>query len=264
MPLTPGLVSVSVRQLAPDRVVALAVEAGLKAIEWGGDMHCPHGDVARAAEVARLTRAAGLDVAAYGSYYRLGVSEAQGLHFPDVVASARALGAPRIRVWAGAHGAAETSAAERALIVAEARRCADLAAEAGIRVVSEWHGGTLTDSFVSGRALLAEVGHPAFLTAWQPPIGFDADAALAELEGIMPWVDHLHVFHWHGYDRLPLAQGADCWRRYLACAAASGRPLTAALEFVLADDPAQLMADSATLRSLIATSCQPSSANHTS
>ena len=64
-----GLVSISFRALAPHEVVALVVRSGLKGVEWGGDVHVPHGDEVRTKEVAALTRAAGLCCCAYGSYY---------------------------------------------------------------------------------------------------------------------------------------------------------------------------------------------------
>ena len=86
--LIPGLVSITFRPLSPQELIKLVAEAGLKAIEWGGDIHVPHGDVSRAQEVGRQTTEAGLSVAAYGSYYRLGVSEAAGLAFEQVLDSA--------------------------------------------------------------------------------------------------------------------------------------------------------------------------------
>jgi hypothetical protein len=43
--LIPGLVSVTFRKLAPAAIVELAVKAQLRSIEWGGDVHVPHGDV---------------------------------------------------------------------------------------------------------------------------------------------------------------------------------------------------------------------------
>lgn len=251
MPITPGLVSISFRALAPAAVIAAAKAAGLTGIEWGGDVHAPHGDVAAARNVAALTTAADLRVAAYGSYYRLGVSEAAGLSFAAVVASAQALGAPVIRVWVGDQGSAETAPAKRAAIIADAKRCADLAAAAGIRVLSEWHGGTLTDNLASGRDFLTAVGHPAFATVWQPSVGLTTDDAHAELVGVLPWVEHLHVFHWDVRERRALADGADRWRRYFATALTTGRNLTAALEFVIGDDPAQLVRDGATLNHLL-------------
>src|SRR5688500_12319633 len=97
--LIPGLVSVTFRQLAPQEIIALVVEAQLQVIEWGGDIHVPHGDTNQAEIVARWTKDAGLSVAAYGSYYRLATPDQTP--FERIVATAVALGAPTIRVWAG-------------------------------------------------------------------------------------------------------------------------------------------------------------------
>ena len=70
-----GLVSASFRALAPGEIVDLVAQAGLAGIEWGGDVHVPHGDVACAREVYRRTVDAGLTVCSYGSYYRAGTGE---------------------------------------------------------------------------------------------------------------------------------------------------------------------------------------------
>ena len=257
MPISPGLVSISFRKLSVEQVIALAREARLHGIEWGGDIHAPHGDAARAQVVGDATRAAGLTVAAYGSYYRIGVSEQEGLTFASVLASAVALGAPRIRVWVGNRGSAECPSEQRLAIIADAQRIAALAAVHGIRVVSEWHGNTLTDNAESGVAFLRAVGHPNFTTVWQPSVGLTTDAALGELTAALPWVEHLHVFHWQQHERRPLAEGSDRWQRYFACAAGTGRELTATLEFVLGDEPQQLVRDAATLHSLIALLPEP-------
>src|SRR5687768_14765950 len=66
MRIQPGLVSVTFRKLSPAEVVRVAVDAGLTSIEWGGDIHVPHGDLARAKEVAAMTTEAGLSASAYG------------------------------------------------------------------------------------------------------------------------------------------------------------------------------------------------------
>jgi len=39
-----GLVSISFRDLFPKQIVDMVAEVGLDAIEWGGDVHVPHGD----------------------------------------------------------------------------------------------------------------------------------------------------------------------------------------------------------------------------
>ena len=117
--LTPGLVSVTFRKLTPEEIIALSAKAGVQSIEWGGDIHVPAGDVARAKEVGQQTRDAGLMVAAYGSYYRLAGGGRFPAPFEQVLATAAALGAPTIRIWAGVKGAKVCPPKERAAIVAE-------------------------------------------------------------------------------------------------------------------------------------------------
>ncbi|HWD79704.1 MAG TPA: xylose isomerase, partial [Kribbella sp.] len=62
-----GLVSVTFRQLAVEQVMEVAAGAGLSAIEWGGDIHVPLGNLVNAKRVRNLTEVHGLQVAAYGS-----------------------------------------------------------------------------------------------------------------------------------------------------------------------------------------------------
>jgi len=156
-----------------------AERAGLAGIEWGGDLHVPHGDLARAREVAAMTREADLAVVAYGSYYEVGESEAAGLSFVRVLATALALGAPLIRVWAGKRGSAEADGAYRRRVVEESRRIAGEAAGAGIKVAFEFHGGTLTDTVDSAAELLAATAEAGLRCYWQPLVGWSqANACL--------------------------------------------------------------------------------------
>ncbi|MNI10046.1 hypothetical protein D3C73_631400 [compost metagenome] len=50
-----GLVSVTFRRLSVEEIVMMVQKAGLQDIEWGGDIHVPHGNFQRAHEVAKLT-----------------------------------------------------------------------------------------------------------------------------------------------------------------------------------------------------------------
>ena len=70
--LYPGLVSITYRQLTPEQIIVLCRDNNLSAIEWGGDIHVPHGDLDTAAQVAEMTRTAGLSMPAYGTYYKAG------------------------------------------------------------------------------------------------------------------------------------------------------------------------------------------------
>ena len=113
MHLLPGLVSISFRDRTPTELIAASVRAGLQGIEWGGDIHVPHGNLNVAREVAARTREAGLQVAAYGSYYRVGRDETRQEAFAQILDTAVALQAPLIRVWAGEQGSAKTPPATR-------------------------------------------------------------------------------------------------------------------------------------------------------
>ena len=89
-----GLTSITFRQLDRGEIIDLVAKAGLDGIEWGGDIHVPHGDLDAAVSAARCTRDAGLEVSSYGSYYRTGVSEQEGLSFESVLETAKAMCLP--------------------------------------------------------------------------------------------------------------------------------------------------------------------------
>lgn len=237
--IIPGLCSVTFRKLSFTEIIALVKQSGLAGLEWGGDIHVPHGDIARAKEVRQQTLAAGLKVLSYGSYYRVSGDKP----FEPVLDSAITLGAPVIRVWAGGAGSAQATPEQRAAVVADSRRIAELAAKAGIKVAYEFHNGTLTDTDESAQQLLREVSHPNIYTLWQPWTDRDAAGNLASLRGVLPRLAHLHIYHWTT-ERRPLAEGAENLRRYFQ---ALPGDFAACLEFVQNDDPQNFLRDAATL-----------------
>ncbi|MFE6997111.1 sugar phosphate isomerase/epimerase family protein [Microbacterium sp. NPDC057659] len=248
MTMRPGLCSVTFRQLTAEEVIAASAAAGLEVIEWGGDVHVPPGDTARAAQVARATTDAGLAVCSYGSYFRPGVQD----DLEPVLDSAAALGADRVRVWAGGIGSADASAEHWAFIVGRLQDAAERASARGITLALEFHSRTLTDTAVTTRRLLTEV--PDLATYWQPNVAASDESALADYAALEDRVSAAHVFSWWPQaERLRLHERDSLWRGFfLAASAAAVPPRDALLEFVLDDDPTILPAEAATLRGWIA------------
>lgn len=252
--ILPGLVSITFRKLTPAEVAALVKKAGLKGIEWGGDVHVPHGDLARAREVRELTLEHGLTTAAYGSYYRAGQGETTGPAFERVLETAVELGAPTIRVWPGTAGSAELDEEGRWKIIRDLRRIAGLAAKAGVSITLEFHGGTLTDTNESASKLLVEVDHANVFTGWQPHNGEATAECVDGLRAVLPRVSTVHVFHWWPTpaERHPLADGAERWAHFLPLLRQAPGDRYALLEFVKDDAPEMFLRDAAVLRQWLA------------
>ncbi|WJK39651.1 TIM barrel protein [Solwaraspora sp. WMMA2056] len=246
-----GMCSVTLRQESALAVLDVAARAGLHRIEWGADVHVPPGEVRAAADVRDAGRDRGVTVASYGSYHRVGADPAED--FPAVLASAVALGAPRVRIWAGDLGSAQASADQRRAVVTATQAAARRAADVGVTLAFEYHSGTLTDTAASTLRLLTEVDHPAVRTYWQPPLDLPDAAAVADLRQVLPWVDAVHVFSWWPrYERLPLTARDRLWSEVFAVLRAAGRDFDALLEFVVDDDPDRVATETASLAQLIA------------
>jgi 3-dehydroshikimate dehydratase len=255
-----GLVSVTFRQLTPQEIIALVAEAQLNVIEWGGDIHVPHGDTKQAETVARWTKDTGLSVAAYGSYYRLATPDQTP--FERVVATAVALGAPTIRVWAGTKSSADADETYRQQVYAEAYQIADIAQQHSISVSFEFHDGTLTDTADSALALMEAAQHPNLAMYWQPPHRISHEKRRESLETLLPYVTNVHVFQWHPNHpqpqvRYPLADGAADWQPYLESLRTSGRNHALMIEFVRDDNPDNFREDAKTLLNWLADDNHP-------
>ncbi|MFZ2654423.1 MAG: TIM barrel protein [Victivallales bacterium] len=254
--IRPGICSLTLAKKNVSEVIAIAKSAGLDGIEWWGKDHVPHGDTAIAAKVRILTCSAGLEVSSYGSYYRAGVSESEGLDFSSVLDTAIALGAPTIRIWAGNRNYADADESFISQVISDAMRIADMAAKAGLTVTFEFHGGTLTDTSDNAIKFASMVEHPAVFFSWQPPHGFSTAHCLSGLEGLLPRLSTIHVFHWTlsgegGHVRHPLASGIDRWEKYVDAIRTTGLNHFALLEFVKDDSPEQVIKDAVTLRKLL-------------
>jgi 3-dehydroshikimate dehydratase len=256
-----GLCSITFRNFEIPGIVGLTRNAGLDAIEWGGDVHVPPGDTAAAEKARDLTAAAGLAVSSYGSYYQ--IIDAQGAEqdFAPVLESALALGTDTIRIWPGAAPSDAMPAATRRQLIEKLRVDLDTAAGHGIRLALEFHVNSLCDSNSAALNFSREVDRPNLHTYWQPIYWLaDVPYRLAGLEALAGRILNLHIFHWlfhpnrgtwgESVERLPLSAGEAEWRQYLSVPLPPGEHY-ALLEFVRGDSAEQLRADAAVLQRLL-------------
>jgi 3-dehydroshikimate dehydratase len=244
--IAPGLCSVTMRHLTVEEVAKLAAEAGLRAIEWGGDVHVPPGDDTAVRRAVTAAAVAGLECASYGSYL---LADGDGAKETALRAldAAVALGAPNVRVWTPF--GVDPGSPRTGEVVDALATVAALAAERDLRLGLEFHAHTLTATAASTLDLLAAVDAPNLSTYWQPPYWLPARAPAddaAEVASLGDHLSHLHVYEWAGAeDRRQLLEGDTRWRAVLA--ALSDSPRVAFLEFVAGDDPRALLADARTL-----------------
>ncbi len=238
-----GLVSVTFRQLKAEEITALVVRAGLEGIEWGGDIHVPHGELKRAAEVRKMTEDAGLLVAAYGSYYIAGHGEKGPVVFDKVLDSAVALKAPTIRVWAGDKGSCEADREWRNKVIEDSRRIASLAEAAGITISFEYHRDTLTDTTESAYAFFKETSHKNVRSYWQKRFNEDGAKGLDGLNTVTPWLSNIHV---NG-----LEDSFEEWQKYVDYVNKLNGDRFIMLEFVKNNCPECFLKDAEALKQLI-------------
>jgi sugar phosphate isomerase/epimerase len=248
--LKPGLVSVTFRALSIAQIVDLAVQTGLEGIEWGGDVHVPPGDPDSANLAAQLSRGQNLAVVSYGSYYRLGQTDAD--EFNDVISSCLMLGAPNIRVWAGDRASIEADSAYRQRIAADALRCARQAERAGVNLSLEFHPGTLTDTAESALDLISTVGANNLFTYWQVSPEKSHMENLADMRLLNGRVSNIHC-HSHRDGKIgPLVNGQTQWPSYLRTADRDDKERWVLIEFVADHAPDALAADVQVLKKWLA------------
>ena len=246
-----GLVSISFRALSPENIICAALSAGLDGIEWGGDVHVPPGDIEKAAFVRSETENAGLIVFAYGSYFRAGCSPNPEAEFSNILASAVALNAPVIRVWASDKGSAELGEDGYSRLITQTRLAADMAAERGITLSFECHGNTYTDDYSSALRLIGECGRDNVKMYWQSNQLKSDDYNLAAAHALAPFTTNIHVFHWIGGQKLSLKDGVGLWGRYINAFSQTGRGHAFLLEFMHDGRPESLTEKASTLKTLL-------------
>jgi len=249
--IIPGLVSVTLRRLSLTHVVAFAKKGNLEAIEWTGQAHIAPGDVEAARTAATITSDAGLVVAGYGSYYRLGAPHTHT--FDAVLDTAAALGAPTIRVFAGGKSSSKAMDTYWSKVAAQAVDIAEKAQAANLTISFEFQRNTLNDSVDGARHLFDMADHPALRSYWQPDFSDPPNNASDALPVIMSRLTNIHVFYWPGGKRAALDGAIPDWRYYVKVIRERSKrdQHYALLELVEGDLPENVVRDAGFLREIL-------------
>lgn len=243
-----GLVSVSFRSLGYEEIIEVTKSSGLFAIEWGGDIHSPAGDIEKAGIIRKDTAASGITVAEYGSYYRLGSSNNEQRR--AIVTSARELGCDTVRVWASVKNRPSHTEEEYSAVIDDTRElCKN---NPDLVFALECHNNTLTEDYRDAIAFLEDVSCPNLKMFWQPNQYRDHEYNLAALSALLPFIVSVHVFAWEGDRKLPLASHAHLWRDYLDILKGSdAEKIYLMLEFMYDNSVSSLKSEADTLNSWI-------------
>lgn len=244
-----SLVSVTFRKKSIDEIVWLTKSAGLDAIEWGGDSHVLPTDPATAEHALKACQENGIEISAYGSYYRA----LEDQDFAPVLETALTLKTPIIRIWAGwgiTHSS-QCSPEDRATFTRNIANAVAMASEKGIIVATECHPNTLTDDIESTLQLLADV--PGLYTYWQPRHDQTLEECLSDIRRLGKKCVNIHIFQRNAENKkVPLAVGKENWAKWLAEAKAVTDTRSVGLEFVMGGTDEQFYADAEVVKELTA------------
>ena len=240
-----GLVSVSFRDHTPEEILTAMKDVGLSCIEWGSDVHAPCHDRERISAIAELQGRYGIACSSYGTYFRLG--ETPIAELADYIAAAKMLGTDILRLWCGKKSGANMTAEERADLLDQCRRAAEIAETYGVTLCMECHRHTFTEHPNDAVWLMQSVDSPHFRMYWQPFQWLTAEESMEIAKKIAPYAEHIHVFNWKDKKRLPLKDAADEWREFLS---AFPTPRTLLLEFMPDDRLETLAVEAAALKEI--------------
>nr|WP_314458700.1 TIM barrel protein [uncultured Clostridium sp.] len=248
--IIPGMVSATFRDKSVERILTLCRQAGLSAVEWSENAHVFPGDRRGSEQLYEKTRDAGLLVAAYGSYYRLGEYQDPEAVFVRTAESAAALKAPVIRIWAGTRPSAAVGDKEFVRLAGEAAVVAQIASDYGMKAAFEWHKDTLTDTNQSAARLLHASGHDNLYCLWQPTADLTMEERLYGLDLLSDRILNLHIYYWKNGEKRPLEEGKEKWLQYLKHADRTV-PRYGLLEFVRNAAEEQFLEDAAALHRIL-------------
>jgi len=158
----PGVCSIALRRYDVFRAIRMAAEAGYSGVEiWGKPPHTPNPiDKQHEEAVRQIIHDCGLTVPMFGSYVNVDGSDWKKNAKENLDISC-ILGAKVMRIWAGSKEPSDADQDYWQEVILRLREFCLMAADVGISLAVEMHGGTLAATVEGSERLLVEVDHPA-------------------------------------------------------------------------------------------------------
>lgn len=187
-----GLCTISNGERPVTIAMDAAASAGYDGVEiWGKD-HVGDGSPSTCEELVAEAWNRSLEIPVYGSYLRPG-GDAFADEYERELSITERLDADLIRVWAGHQEYQNCASDHWQAVVDDLVTLSDAAAERGLGVTIERHGGTVTNRREGARRLVEAVDRDNCGLNYQPPFSLPADDILAEARDLAPVSNHVHV-----------------------------------------------------------------------
>lgn len=183
-----GLCSVTFRKKSAAKVVEIAKKAGVRYIEWGGDIHVTNTEEARI--VKSICDNEDIKICSYGSYYRVGSADKS--KWEEICRIAKAMNASTVRVWLGNKNSEDTSEEEYNRILADLKSMCSVAKKYKLLVCPECHDNTYNNNTDAFLTLKDELKADNFRTYFQSRyfrFGYDVD----RIDRTFDYIENVHV-----------------------------------------------------------------------
>ncbi len=189
-----GMTSLTFKNEAIETVFEYAQKAGIEGIEWGvSEKHIVAGDEMRTQLVKKLSAKYKIDIFSLGSYCNMTDFD----EFIKTLETAKMLGAPIIRLWAGEKSSCDCDEEYYSLIVENTKKAAQLADNFSIKLCFEYHPNTLTDNPDEAVKLVQKINEKNVGLYWQPQGYLSYEENLVAFQKVKPYV--LKNIHLNNY-----------------------------------------------------------------
>ncbi len=183
-----GLCSVTFRKKSAAKVVEIAKKAGVRYIEWGGDIHVTNTEEARI--VKSICDNEDIKICSYGSYYRVG--SADKIKWEEICRIAKAMNASTVRVWLGNKNSEDTSEEEYNRILADLKSMCSVAKKYKLLVCPECHDNTYNNNTDAFLTLKDELKADNFRTYFQSRY-FRFDYDVDRIDRTFDYIENVHI-----------------------------------------------------------------------